>query len=192
MSTSAYQLPRRYSLTVDEYHRMADARIFPPDVRTELIEGEIIEIPPIGAPHAGITKRLISLLTRAVGDKAIVDAQDPVVLDVYLEPQPDLALLSWRPDFYVKSHPRPADILLLVEIADTTLEYDRNTKIPLYARVEIPEVWLIDVNGRHLDIYRHPAEGRYTARRRATTLRSLRIAALPDVIFDLSTLFDDI
>ena len=171
---------------------MADAGIFSPDVHIELIDGEIFEMSPIGSFHAGITRRLINLFTRLVGDAAIVDAQNPVVIGVHTEPQPDIALLHWREDFYVKSHPQPQDVLLLVEIADTTLDYDRDTKIPLYAKVEIPEVWLIDVSGKHLDVYRQPEQSRYTNQQRAKDLRCLRVGALPAFQFDLSRLFDDI
>jgi len=192
MSTPAYQLPRRYSLTVDDFHRMGDAGIFRPDARTELIDGEIIEMAPIGAPHAGITKRLIDIFSRQVGGAAIIDAQDPVVLGTSSEPQPDLALLRPRDDFYVKSHPGPEDVLLLIEIADTTLAYDRDTKIPLYAQSGISEVWLIDIKGRHLDVYRQPEEGRYTTQLRALDIGRMRTEALPDVTFDLATLFDGI
>jgi len=161
-------------------------------VRTELIDGEIIEMAPIGAPHAGITKRLIDIFSRQVGNAAIVDAQDPVVLGTSSEPQPDLALLRPREDFYVKSHPGSKDVLVLIEISDTTLTYDRETKMPLYARASIPEVWLIDLNGKNLHVYRHPEEGRYSARERAKDLRRMQVEALPDVTFDLGALFDNI
>jgi Uma2 family endonuclease len=192
MSSATQQIPRRYKLTMEEYHRIADARIFPIDARTELIDGEIIEMVPIGAPHAGITKRLINLFTSVVRDKAIIDAQDPVVLGVYSEPQPDLALLRWRDDFYVKSHPRSGDILLLVEIADTTLDYDRDTKIPLYAQAGVSEVWLIDLKGKRVDIFRQPEDGRYTSQHCARELGRLQVEALPELDFDLSRLFDDV
>ena len=116
----------------------------------------------------------------------------PVVVDVHSEPQPDLALLSWREDFYVKSHPQRQDVLLLVEIAATTLQYDRDTKISLYAKAGVLEVWPIDVNGKHLDVYRQPEDGRYTSQQRPKDLRCLRVEALPEVTFDLSMIFDDI
>ena len=122
-----------------------------PGTRTELIDGEIIEMVPIGAPHAGITKRRINAFASLADGAAIVDAQDPLVVGMHSEPQPYLALPRWRKDFYVKAHPGPGDVLLRVEIADSTLAYDRGTKIPLYAKAVISEVWLIDVNGKHLD-----------------------------------------
>jgi Uma2 family endonuclease len=171
---------------------MGDAGVFRPDARTELIDGEIIEMAPIGAPHAGITKRLIDIFARQIGNAAIIDAQDPVVLGTSSEPQPDLALLRPREDFYVKSHPRSGDVLLLIEISDTTLTYDRDTKIPLYAQAGVREVWLIDINGRHLDVYRQPEEGRYTTQIRATDIGRMRAEALSGVTLDLATLFDDI
>jgi len=181
--------PARHPITVREYVRMGEARVLGPDVRCELIEGEIIDMSPIGPPHASTTNRLAELLFDAVGGKAIVSAQNPVVLGDLSAPQPDLALLRHRDDYYAQAHPGPADILLLIEVADTSLAYDRDTKLPLYARFQVPEVWIVDIAGRHLDMHREPEGTRYTHQFRASDLSRIEVAALPGLVLDLRGLF---
>ena len=181
--------PSRHPITVGEYFRMGEAGVLDPDARCELIEGEIIDMPPIGPLHASKTNRLTDLLTEAVRGKAIVSAQNPVVLGDLSAPQPDLTLLRYRDDYYAQAHPGPDDILLLVEVADTSLAHDRNTKLPLYARYQVPEVWIIDIPGRHLDVHREPDGGRYTHQFRASDLSRMEISALPGLVLDLHTLF---
>jgi hypothetical protein len=151
----------RHRLTVDDYYRMAEAGILREDDRVELIEGEIIDMAPIGSTHAGTVKRLANLLMAAVGDTAIVSVQDPVRLGPRSEPQPDIALLRPRADYYTSAHPGPADVLLLVEVADASLTYDRDVKVPLYARHGVSEVWLVDLAGHRLHIHRVPVNGVY-------------------------------
>ncbi len=147
-------------ITVSEFTQMCEAGVFREDDRLELIEGEIIEMNPIGRRHATAVRRLNNLLTRRLGEEeALVDAQNPVVLGDITEPQPDLALLRPRPDFYAE-HPRSEDILLLIEVADTSLAYDREVKVPTYARYSVPEVWIADLNGAAVEVFRLPtAEG---------------------------------
>jgi len=181
--------PRRHPITVSEYFRMGETGVLDPDARVELIEGDLIDMPPIGPIHAGKTNRLNHLLTTAVGDAAIVSTQNPVVLGRLTAPQPDLALLRYRADYYEQTHPGPDDCLLLIEVAETSLAHDRRIKLPLYARFRIPEVWIIDCPGRHLDIHQDPDEGRYTRRLRVADLSRVEIAALPGVLLDLRTLF---
>ena len=181
--------PSRHPITVGEYFRMGEANVLEADARCELIEGEIIDMPPIGPPHASKTNRLAALLADAVRGKAIVSAQNPVVLGDLSAPQPDLALLRYRDDYYAHAHPGPADILLLVEVADTSLAHDRDTKLPLYARFRVPEVWIIDIQGRHLDVHREPDGARYTHQFRASDLSRIELAALPGLVLDLRGLF---
>ncbi|HEV8683316.1 MAG TPA: Uma2 family endonuclease [Actinomycetota bacterium] len=150
-----------YRFTVEDYHRMAEAGILGEDDRVELIEGEIVEMPPIGSPHGGTVKALIHLFSKRVGDRALVAAQDPVRLSDFSEPQPDLMLLRRRPDFYRDAHPTPADVLLLVEVADTSAAYDRSVKVPLYAHAGIPEYWLVDLERGVVEVHRSPAGDRY-------------------------------
>ena len=153
--------PQRHRLTVDQYYRMAEAGILKEDDRVELIEGEIIDMPPIGIDHAYFVNRLTSLFIQSVGLQANVSSQNPIRLNSRSEPQPDIALLRYRDDFYRHAHPRPEDIILLVEVSDTTLRYDTEVKLPLYARHEIPEVWIVDLEHQRLEVFRRPEGGVY-------------------------------
>ena len=123
----------RHRLTVTDFHRMGEAGIFHEDARVELIEGDIIDMAPIGSSHAGVVKRLARLLMQGVGDKAIVSVQDPVILGPRSEPEPDIALLRPREDYYTRAHPTPGDILLIVEVAESSLTYDREVISQLLA-----------------------------------------------------------
>ena len=189
MSSAAIHTPRPHPITVPEYFRMGETGVLDPEARIELIEGELFDMPPIGPAHSSLVNRFIRLFSRAVGDAAIVSAQNPVVLGGFSAPQPDLALLRWREDFYGKAHPGAEDILVLVEVADTTLAHDRDRKLPLYAGFAVLEVWLVDVAGRNLDVYRHPEDGAYTTRFRVHDLSHVGVAALPGVELDLRSLF---
>ena len=142
--------------TIEEYHRMAEAGILHEDDRVELIEGKIIQMAAIGSRHAACVKRLNKLLVREVGDSGVVGVQDPVVLPVSSEPEPDVTVLRPRDDFYAAGHPVPEDVLLLIEVSDTSLEYDRDVKVPLYARAGIPEVWVVDLTGEEILAYLRP------------------------------------
>ena len=189
MSTALGDLfaARRHRLTVEDFHRMGDAGLFAPDARMELIEGEIIDMTPIGSAHASRVRRLADLLTTQLHGKAVVAVQDPVHLGDRSEPQPDLAVLRYRADFYASAHPDPGDVLLLIEVADTSVRFDREVKIPLYARHNIPEVWLLDLEAGAMEVYRHPQAGAY---RDLSTLRSGTLSphAFPALAVDLDTL----
>jgi Uma2 family endonuclease len=134
--------PRRHRLTVADYYRMAEVGILAPDARVELIDGEIIDMAPPASSHAGTVDYLLEVLGLAARGKAKVRVQNPVRLSEYSEPQPDLALLWPREDFYRARHPRADDVLLIVEVAASSLRFDRKKKVPLYARHGVPEVWL--------------------------------------------------
>ena len=159
--SAAAPLIRRHRHSVDEYHRMAETGILKPDERVELIEGEIIDMPPIGTDHSAVVKRLNAMFMRNIGTTAIVSVQDPIRLAPNSEPQPDIALLRYREDFYCHAHPGPADILLLIEVADTSLRFDQEIKLPLYARHGVPEVWIVDLGRQRIEVYRRPLAGRY-------------------------------
>ena len=161
----AVQAPKRL-FTVREFHQMAEGGVFHEDDRVELLAGEVVQMTPIGARHAGCVKRLNALLSALVRGIAVVSVQDPLDLDDRSEPQPDLALLRSRSDFYADFHPRPLDVLLVIEVADTSGEYDRAVKVPLYARAGIPEVWVIDLAARAVDVYRQPSPDGYQDHRR--------------------------
>jgi Uma2 family endonuclease len=152
---------QRRRFTVDEYYAMAAAGILSEDDRVELIEGEIIQMAAIGSQHAACVGRLNRILVEQTGSSAVVWPQNPVRLSDLSEPQPDLAVLRPRDDFYSGKHPGPADTLLLVEVSDSTLGYDRGVKIPLYATAGIPEVWIVDVEHRLVEVYAGPEEGRF-------------------------------
>lgn len=190
MLNVATDYPRRHLISVEEYHQMGEAGILPPDVRMELIEGEIIEMAPIGSRHAGIVNRLTQTLVQALSGKAIVAVQNPVVLSNISEPQPDLAVLHFRDDYYTNAHPLAQDALLVIEVSTSTLHYDRETKLPLYARAGIPEVWIFDVAGKYLEIHRHPDDGRYTVQDRVTELNHLEIELLPGLGICCSDIFE--
>lgn len=157
----ARELAKRW-IRADEYERMGEAGIFEQDARLELIEGEIFEMSPIGSPHAACVKFLSGLLHRLFGGTFIVSVQDPIRLDDFSEPQPDVALLRRRNDFYRGAHPTAADVLLVVEVADATVVTDRRIKAPLYARAGIPEMWLVNIPDGQVEIYSDPSGDSYT------------------------------
>jgi Uma2 family endonuclease len=161
----ALQLQRR-KFTVDDYHQMAEAGILGEDDRVELIRGEIIDTSPIGKRHAACVKRLTARLTELIGRRAIVSVQDPLQLDDDSEVQPDVALLKFRTDYYDAEPPKPEDTLLVVEVSDTTLAFDRRVKLPLYAQAGIPEVWLVNIQESVIELHTQPKDGVYSRIRR--------------------------
>lgn len=156
-------LRRRF--TVDEYHKMMDAGIFQEDDRVELLDGEIHNMSPIDAVHAAMVKRLNQYLQQWLGTRAIVSVQDPVALDDYSAPQPDLAILRARDDFYEDHHPLPVDTLLVIEVANTSIHVDRTEKLPRYAIAGIPEVWIVNIKQRVVEQYTQP-DGKVYANRK--------------------------
>jgi Uma2 family endonuclease len=189
MSARAENTYRRHRLTVADYHRMGEAGVFAHDARVELIEGEVIDMAPIGSRHAGTVSFLIARFGACLGEHGIVWPQNPVVLDLHSEPQPDLAILRPRGDFYRLSHPRPNDVLLLIEVSEATLRYDQEVKLRLYARAGVPEVWIVDLESSVLLIYTKPAGEEYGERQELGAPGVLAPSALPEAAIDLSTLF---
>ena len=181
--------PHRHRLTVADYHRMGEAGILREDAHVELIDGEIIDMAPIGSLHAGTVSYLARLLMRAVGDQAVVSIQNPVMLDEHSEPEPDIALLRPRTDFYKTRHPHPSDVLLVIEVADSSLRYDREFKLPLYARHGITEVWIVDLALNVVDVYRRPEANHYQEAQRLHPPLKAAPLALSEVLLDLSDLF---
>jgi Uma2 family endonuclease len=167
---------------------MAAAGILPRDARVELIDGDLIDMAPIGSRHAGVVRRIARLLERAVGDAAIVSVQMPIALDESSEPQPDIALLEPRSDFYTPAHPTPKDVMLIVEVADSSLPYDRDVKLALYARHHILEVWLVDLKHDEITRYRNPHPDGYRAAAKLLELTNLHITPT-DAFVDLSAVF---
>lgn len=175
------QLAKRL-FTVAEYHKMAEVGILSEDDRVELLEGEVVAMSPIGSRHAACVDRLTQYWVAEAGGHAIVRVQGPIRLGEHSEPQPDLALLKPRADFYASSHPGPEDVLLVIEVAETSAAVDREVKVPLYARFGVPEVWLVDLAGGQVEVFREPSAERY---QEVTVLRrgdSLAPAFLPDLL----------
>jgi Uma2 family endonuclease len=146
---------------VEEYYRMAAAGILSEEDRVELIEGEIIKMNPIGSRHAACVGRLTRLLGQSGGDRIIVWVQNPVEINDYSEPVPDITLLRWRDDFYAHAKPVPEDVLLIVEVSDSTINYDRKVKAPLYAHAGVPEMWLVNLPEELIGVYTRPLNGAY-------------------------------
>ena len=161
MATMPGELMTRHRLTVDDYHQMAESGILGPDDRVELISGEVLDMSPIGSLHAALVRALARWLADSNCSKAIVAVQDPICLDDASEPQPDIALLTPRADYYAAAHPGPSDTLLIVEVAESSLAYDLGVKVPLYARHGIPEVWVIDAATRTTHCFRQPGPEGY-------------------------------
>ncbi|MBP1467038.1 Uma2 family endonuclease [Candidatus Chloroploca sp. M-50] len=178
----------RRQFTVQEYHRMRNAGIFAEDDRVELLDGEVVLMSPIGPLHAAIVRRLNAILSQAVGHQFLLSVQDPIQLSDLSEPQPDLALLQYRADYYGSSHPQPAEIELLIEVSDTSLDYDREQKLPRYAESGIREVWLVDLSHQQIEQYIDPANGSYRTKQtwiHGQTLTSPHLAMLSIHVDDI-------
>jgi Uma2 family endonuclease len=189
MGTLMESWPQRHRITADEYHRMAEVGLLAPDARVELIEGEIIDMAPIGKDHMSVVDQLNRLFIRAVGDDAIVRIQGSVRLSKMSEPEPDLVLLKPRADFYRGELASAADTLLVIEVSESSLRYDRDVKVPFYARHGVPEVWIVDLPNNQLLVYGSPNEGLYTRQTSVARPEILPVAALPGIAVDLSSVF---
>jgi Uma2 family endonuclease len=176
----------RHLFTVEEWHHMGKTGLFGEDARVELLDGEVIEMAPIGSQHAGCVKYLARALILAAGDRAVVAVQDPVVLDSRSEPQPDVAVLAPRADGYRDAHPVPSEILLLIEVADTSLAFDRDTKARYYGRAGVPECWIVDLAGDQILVMRSPGAAGFTDVRQASRGEQLGVPALPGVVIDVA------
>lgn len=174
--------PTAYRFTVKDYHRMAEADVFEPDDRVELIDGEVFEMAPIGSRHAATVRRLTEALRSGVSGRAILGVRDPVHIGEHSEPQPDVTVLRPRPDFYAAHHPTPPDVLLVVEVADTTLRHDLLRKAPLYLAGGVPEVWVVDLVAGVVHVMRPEAT---TVLRAGDALSPL---AFPDVPLDVAAI----
>jgi Uma2 family endonuclease len=172
----------RRKLTIADYYRMAEAGILSDTDRVELIEGELVEMVPIGSNHHGAVNALNYMLLKAVDDRAVVSVQGPVRLDDYNEPEPDFALLKPRADFYRAAHPRPEDVLLIIEVAYSSLTYDRTVKRALYARHGIPELWIVNIAAGEIEVSRDPTGDAYTTTTLVGADGRLEPAGLPGVI----------
>jgi len=151
--------PKRFR--VEDFRKMMEAGILPEESGWEIIDGYLIDKMSIGSKHAGTVKRLNRILTNWAENNAIISIQDPIHIDEYNEPEPDIALLKPRDDFYGESHPMPQDVLLLIEVSNSTIEYDRKIKKTIYAEAEIPEFWLVNLQNNTVECYSQPKNGNY-------------------------------
>jgi Uma2 family endonuclease len=184
---SEIEVPRR-RFTVGEYERMGAAGVLGEDDRVELLDGEIVQMSPIGPVHATLVDRLNRLFVQLAGPDVVVRVQNPVRIGSYSEPEPDLVLAWPRDDGFLLGHPRPEDVALLVEVADSSLPLDRGVKVPLYARAGIGEVWVVDPADRRILVHRDPVEDGYRTTWVAAGTDRLQAAALPTVDIDVAEL----
>ncbi|MBD2187633.1 Uma2 family endonuclease [Pseudanabaena mucicola] len=184
---AAQLLTRKF--TTEQYHLMYEAGVFAEGDRLELINGEITEMSPIGKKHAVCVTRLNELFFRHLLGKVQIWSQNPILLNNGSEPQPDLAILKRREDFYESSLPTPADILLIIEVADSTISYDREVKMPLYAAAGIPEMWLFDLNSKMIEGYSQPSTIGYKRMQRYEQNDTFSMIAFPDVTFAWQEVF---
>ena len=189
MSYAMEQGPRQHRITVDEYHRMAEVGLLAPDARVELIEGVIVDMAPIGSPHCAVVDLLNKLFTHGVKDDAIVRTGGAVRLSRWTEPQPDIALLEPREDYYRHAHPGGSDLLLIVEVSDSSLRYDLDTKSKLYARYGVQEFWVVDVNEDVMHFFRQRTDVGYADVSSTDRPGTVPIPSL-GVSIDLSELFE--
>ncbi len=172
-----------HRFTVEQYHRMGDLGLFRPEERVELIEGEVVEMSPIGATHASHVDRLNALLSRRLAKLAIVRVQSPIMLNRRSEPQPDLTVLRPHPDYYSEHHPRPDDVWLVIEVSDSARQYDRKVKLPLYARAGVREVWIVDLIDAAIDIHRDPVGAWYRDVTPVQRGKRVSMQAFPKLVF---------
>ncbi len=179
-----------HKFTTEQFHQMGEAQIFPPSDRLELIEGEVITMSPIGFRHAFAINYLGNWFPRQLGERAIISIQNPIRLDPHSEPQPDLVILKPREDFYAHQLPQAQDVLLLIEVADSSLSYDREIKIPLYAKHRINEVWLFNLNQAQLEVYRSPQDGYYQDQTILTAPQTLTSLAFTELEITLTRILN--
>ncbi len=179
----------RRKITVEEYEVMHEAGVFKPDERLELINGEILKVAPMNAPHMAHVARLSRIFIETLGRKATVFTQLPVVINEESEPEPDISILRWRSDDYFSGKPSAQDVYAIIEVASTSLVYDRQVKLPLYARAGVPEVWIVKVQERELEVYRSPKGEAYSESRVLKPSDVVSLLAFPDVEILLSEVF---
>lgn len=177
-----------HRFTVKEYYRMAETGVLRPDARVELLDGRIIDMSPIGPFHGGLVNRLIRLFNKLSNGRWLVSAQNPLRLDDHSEPEPDVMLLKPSPDDYTRRHPQPEEVYLLIEVSDTTLELDREDKLPAYGRSGIAEVWIVNLNDETIEVYREPHFTGYGSKAILQAGEKASPVKFPDVVIDVADL----
>lgn len=181
--------PHAMQFTVEQFQLMYERGVFVDSDRYELINGEIIAMSPIGRKHAACVNRLVATFTHKFGSQVVLSVQNSIQLANKLQPQPDIAVLKYRDDFYEDALPTPADILLIIEVADSSLDYDRDVKAKLYGVAGIPQMWLFDVNTKTIMGFSQPSELGYKQTCLYTQGDRLSILAFDDVVFEWQELF---
>ncbi len=176
-------------ITIDDYHRMMETGIIHEGERIELISGQIFNMAAKGTRHTVATTRLLRELLAFIGQRAIVRCQEPITMPDNSEPEPDIAIARWRDDEYLNSHPVPTDIILVIEVADSTLGFDRNTKAPLYAAAGISEYWIVNLVDDRLEIYSQPEGDIYTNTQVVLPPRSIGLPHFVDINLDTAAIF---
>ena len=180
---------QRHRFTLEQYERMIETGVLTDRDRVELIEGEIIEMPPIGDPHAGTCNRIAHVLFARLGTRAVIAVANPVALPIVVSmPQPDHAVLKPRATFYADRRPQPDDTLFVVEVMDSSTRDDRRIKAPLYARAGVPELWLVDIPRSLVEVLREPRAGTYESARTLRRGDAVSPLAFPDVVFTFADL----
>ncbi len=172
---------RKHLTDIDEWRKLGEANIFPPESRIELINGEIFEMAPIGFSHAGHLKSINKLFTKLIPDHLFTSVQDPLQLGDLSEPEPDFMLLKPDVDGYKTRHPVAEDVLLLIEVADSSLNFDQNQKLRLYALHNVPEYWLLNLNDNCLEVYRKPHGEVYAEKTTLYTGENVTLSQLPEI-----------
>lgn len=175
----------RRLFTADEYQRLGEVGILHEDDHVELVDGDIVQMSAVGSRHCAGVDRLVVLMQRCFGARGIGRVQSPVRLNQYSEPEPDIAMLKPRADFYASAHPTGDDILLIIEVAETSVRYDREVKGPLYARSGVPEFWLVDLSNDSIEVFTQPRAHGYGSSRTVKRGERLWIAALPDAVLSV-------
>lgn len=180
--------------TITEYHRLADLDFFTEDDRIELIKGEIIKMAAKGRPHSVCNTRLYKELFKLLEEKATIRGQEPIIITNNSEPEPDLVIVENRPDDYFLNHPTPSDIFLVIEVADSSLKYDQEVKLPLYAEAGISDYWIFNLVDYHLECYCQPyqdLQGKFGYRHKSIILsnESVKLPSFPELILDLTKVF---
>jgi Uma2 family endonuclease len=186
---TSQKLSCRHHFTVKEYYQLGESGIFNEKSKVELIKGEIIDMSPIGTQHSGWTMHLNRIFSQLIPHNVYINVQNPIHLSDDTEPEPDLTVLAPRELPYFEAHPTAEDVLLLIEVADTSLEYDRDIKIPIYAENGIPECWLFDIKKNDLTIYRQPSSKGYREIYHPRLDEHVTLFAMPEISIDLTTLF---
>ncbi len=179
----------RHAFSVHDFARMRESGILTEDDRVELIDGEVRAMSPIGPLHAAIVRRLVKRLTALVGDQAIISPQSPVQLNEYAELQPDIAVLRPRDDNYACAHPQANDVLLIIEVSDSSAGYDRAEKLPRYAAAQIGETWIVDFGQQVVEQYTHPVRSQHAHMHKNFPGEVVTSSTVPAIVLDVNDIF---